>query len=243
VTVERWTTRSGPRIRYLDNAPSAPIGLPILFSPGLSDFADEYDALLDDVAPRRLLVVEVRGRGSSEAPATGYATEDHAADLRAVLDEEGIDRFHLMTFSRGTTWGLELAATMPERVASLSIGDYLPAEVALPSGFADEHMQGRFRGKPMAERLPHHVLSQIALAARGRDLFDVVRALTCPLLIAQPLGEQRVLSDAAVERYRSARPDIEVVPVPGADHDIFRPDRLLFGRAVVDLIDRRCPAE
>jgi hypothetical protein len=38
--VERWTARSGPRIRYLDNAPGDQVGLPILFSPGLSDLAD-----------------------------------------------------------------------------------------------------------------------------------------------------------------------------------------------------------
>jgi non-heme chloroperoxidase len=243
VTVERWTTRSGPRIRYQDNAPPEPVGLPVLFSPGLSDVAEEYEALLEDMAPRRVLVVEVRGRGRSEAPESGYTAADHAADLRAVLDEEAIDRFHLMTFSRGTTWALELASTMLERVASLAIGDYLPAEVGLPTEFADDHLQGRFRGRPMTERLARHVLERIAEDSRGRDLDQVVAAIPGPVLVAQPLGAQRVLHDAAVERYRAVRPDVEVVPVPGADHDIFRPDRLLYGRAVLDHLARRCPGE
>jgi hypothetical protein len=59
--------------------------------------------------------------------------------------------------------------------------------------------------------------------------------------VAQPLLEQRVLDDDGVDRYRRARPDVEVVTMPGAEHDIFRPDRLRYGRAVVDHIRRRCP--
>jgi non-heme chloroperoxidase len=241
VTVERWTTRSGPRIRYLDNAPAEPEGLPILFSPGLSDFADDYTALLDDLLPRRVLVVEVRGRGGSEEPATGYSAADHADDLAAVLDEEQIDRFHLMTFSRGTTWSLELATRMPERIVSLAIGDYLPQEVGLPPEFAERQIESRFRGRPMRERISLHVLEELAAASRTRPLDQVVAALPVPLLVAQPLLEQRVLDDAGVDRYRRARPDVEVVTMPGAEHDIFRPDRLRYGRALVDHIRRRCP--
>jgi hypothetical protein len=40
--------------------------------------------------PRRVLVVEVRGRGRSEAPPSGYTVVDHMRDLRAVLEQERI---------------------------------------------------------------------------------------------------------------------------------------------------------
>ncbi len=103
--VERWTTSTGGNIRYLDNSPANPVGLPILFSPGFTDFADESIEVLRYLSPRRVLVVEVRGRGQSEAPTTGYLASDHADDLAAALEQGGIDRFHLMTFSRGTTSG------------------------------------------------------------------------------------------------------------------------------------------
>jgi len=239
--VEGWTGRSGPRIRYLDNAPAEPLGLPILFSPGLSDFADEYTDMLEFFLPRRVLVVEVRGRGGSEAPPTGYRARDHAADLEAVLAEAGVDRFHLMTFSRGTTWALELAFAHPERVASLSIGDYRAEEIGLPAGFVDSQMQTRWRGTPMTERMPRHVLEELAAASVGRELWDRVAQLTCPLLVAQPGGEGGILSDEQVTRYREARPDVEVVVVPDAPHDLFRRDRLFYPRAVADFLARRCP--
>ena len=77
--VERCTSGSGARIRYLDNSPAEPVGLPVLFVPGLSDFADEYVGMLGFFHPRRVLVVEVRGRGRSEAPPDGlHGCRPHA---------------------------------------------------------------------------------------------------------------------------------------------------------------------
>lgn len=241
MTAERFTSRSGVKIRYLDNEGTG-AGLPILFSPGLTDFADEYQEVLDFFLPRRVLVVEVRGRGGSEAPASGYSVAHHKSDLEAVLDEEGIDRFHLMTFSRGTSWGLELAYAQPDRVASIAIGDYLAFELKLPETFVESQMAATFRGKPMAERVQPHVLEQLVADSKGRELWDELAKLTQPLLVAKPgSGKGALVGDAAVEKYRAARPDVEIVEIPDAPHDIFRPDRLYWPRAVVDHITRRTP--
>jgi len=241
--VERWTTRSGPRLRYLDNAPAEPAGLPVLFSPGLSDLADEYLDLLEGFGPRRVLVVEVRGRGRSEAPTSGYAVRDHADDLEAVLAEEGIDRFHLMTFSRGTSWGLALARRAPDRVASVAIGDYRAVEVALPETFAERQMGTTFRGLPMEQRIDRRVLEQIAADAVAGEHWDELAKLRGPLLVARPGGEGGILGDDAIDRYRTVRPDVEVVVIPDAPHDLFRPDRGAYPRAVTDFLRRRCPGE
>lgn len=239
--IERWTVRSGPRIRYLDNAPEAPVGLPILFCPGLSDFADEYEEMLDFFAPRRMIVVEVRGRGQSEAPRCGYRVSDHLADLEAVLAEEALDRVHLMTFSRGTSWALQLAIEQPARVASLSIGDYRAVEVGLPDTFAQTMLRTRFRGRPIAERLPTYVLEQLAADSRSRELWDVLAQFEFPVLVARPGGPGGVLTDEHIARYQASKPDVEIVVVPDAPHDLFRPDRLFYPRAVADFLTRRCP--
>jgi non-heme chloroperoxidase len=239
--VESWTRRSGPLVHYLDNAPARPRGLPVLFAPGLSDAGSEYTEMLEWMAPRRLLVVEVRGRGSSEAPPAGYTAADHASDLEAVLDEEGIGRVHLATFSRGTTWGLDLVRTNPARIASLAIADYRAVEVALPSTFADSQWKTRFRGRPMSERLPKHVLEQIAASSVPRDLWDVLTTVRGPLLVARAGGHGSILDDEAVLRYLSVRPDAEIVVVPDAPHDVFRPDRLYFPRVLAAFVDRVDP--
>ena len=196
--------------------------------------------MLEFFAPRRVVVVEVRGRGQSEAPPTGYSVADHVGDLEAVLAEAGIDRFHLMTFSRGTSWGLQLAIDDPARVASLAIGDYRAEEIALTPEMIDMQLGTRFRGRPLGERIPLHVLTELGRESRARGLWDDLATLPCPLLVARP-GGSGIIDDAVIERYRAVRPDVEVVTVPDAPHDLFRVDRLFYPRAVADFLARRCP--
>jgi non-heme chloroperoxidase len=235
---ERFATGSGIKIRYLDNAPAAPVGLPILFSPGLTDFADEYLPMLEDLLPRRVLVVEVRGRGKSEAPPTGYAVADHVRDLEAVIEAESLDRFHLMTFSRGTSWAMEVAFADPSRVASLSIGDYQAFEMKLPDTFAETQMNSRFRGVQMVDRIQRHVIEGLAAESKARQLWDEIGALPVPLLVCHATEQGAVAGPGVVEKFRAARPDVEVVAVEGP-HDLFRNDRLAYPRAVVEFIERR----
>ena len=48
-----------------------------------------------------------------------------------------------------------------------------------------------------------------------------------------------ILRDADVERYRAAVADVEVVTFDDAAHDLFRPDRTAYPRAVADFVSRR----
>jgi non-heme chloroperoxidase len=231
--VERWTTSTGGKIRYLDNAPENPVGLPILFSPGFTDFADESLEVLRFFSPRRVLVVEVRGRGKSEAPLNSYQASDHADDLAAVLDQEGIDRFHLMTFSRGTTWGLELALRNLSRVATVSIGDYWAREHHLDREYAPNFMSTRFRGKPMPERISAHVVTEVFGASIDRDLLGPLAASGVPVLVATGTEPGCMLTEENLEEFKLRIPGVEVVSIPGASHDLFRPDRFAYPKAIL----------
>lgn len=236
--LERWVEGTGGRLRYLDSASEETVGLPVLFSPGLSDTADEYEAAFAALRPRRLLVVEVRGRGRSDAPPTGYSADDHVDDLDAVVEHAGLDHFHLMTFSRGTTWGIDLARRRPSCVASVSIGDYRAVEVGLPPTFAESQWRTRFRGRPMPDRVAFHVLEGIARESRDRDLWEALGGLGVPVLVGRGAAGG-ILRDADVERYRAAVADIEVVTFDDAAHDLFRPDRTAYPRAVADFVARQ----
>jgi pimeloyl-ACP methyl ester carboxylesterase len=238
---ERFTARSGVRIRYLDNAPTDPVGLPILFSPGFTDYADEYTEVLDAFGPCRALVVEVRGRGGSDTPDTGYTAVDHMADLRAVLDEEGIDRFHMMTFSRGTTWGLDLVLAQPERVATVSIGDYWAREKHVPAEASEHVMTTRFRGVPMTERVQPHVISELFGESIERDLYEPLATGGMPVLVATGTEPGCMLAAPDLQEFRDRIPGVEIAVIPGAAHDLFRQDRLAYQRAVSDFIARRAP--
>jgi pimeloyl-ACP methyl ester carboxylesterase len=238
VATQHFTQASGVRIRYLDNDPPLPTGLPIVFSPGVVDDADEYREMLSFFLPRRALVVDVRGRGKSEAPADGYTVDDLADDLLAAVRDAGIERFHLMTFSRGTPTAFAVAFRHPEQVASISIGDYMAAEIALAPSFVEFQWASRWRGRPMPERVQRHVLEGIARDSRARDHWEDLAALGIPVMVAHGTETGSLVGDDALARYRSSVSGAEVVAVPDAGHDLFRPDRLAYPRLVADFVSR-----
>jgi non-heme chloroperoxidase len=237
---ERFISNDGLRVRYLDNDPPQPHGLPVVFVPGITDFADEYEMVLELFGPRRLFVVEMRGRGGSDAPLTGYSVGEQASDVEAVIAANQLQRFHLMTFSRGTTPAIEVALRSSGRATTLSIGDYLATEIALPPQFAARQWEGRWRGRPMPERVPRHVLEGIQGDSRGRELWADLGRLGIPVLVARG-GDGGIITDPHVERYRKHIPAVEVVVIPGAGHDLFRPSRTAYPTAVLDFIGRGAP--
>ena len=62
---------------------------------------------------------DLRGFGESSKPAKGYALEDYACDIEALLDTLGIDRAHILGQSFGGIIGQAFAVSRPEKVQSL----------------------------------------------------------------------------------------------------------------------------
>ncbi len=71
----------------------------------------------------RLIAYDLRGRGDSDKPPTGYSLVHHAADLLGLLDRFGLDRAILMGHSLGAHIGVRFATLHPERVAKLVLFD------------------------------------------------------------------------------------------------------------------------
>jgi non-heme chloroperoxidase len=237
--VERFAQNDGVRIRYLDSGPDSSAELlPVVFVPGITDSADDYLELFELFGERRLLVIEMRGRGGSDSPEKGYAAADQARDLETVIGSERLARFHIMTFSRGTTGALDLALADRTRPVTLAVGDYRLAEIALPQLFVDQMWKGRWRGRPVAERVARHVLDGIQSESEDRLLWDDVASLSIPVLMARG-GAGGIVTDQIAELYRQSIPDVEITVIPGSGHDLFRPDHLAYPRAVLDFISRR----
>lgn len=79
-------------------------------------------------AAYRVTVFDLRGHGYSDAPAAGYTSADHAADLFALMDDLGISRASLVGHSFGGVIAAHAAALAPERVESIVFSDpYFPA--------------------------------------------------------------------------------------------------------------------
>jgi 3-oxoadipate enol-lactonase len=81
----------------------------------------------------RVICLDTRGHGASDAPPAPYALDDLVADNVAVLDALEIERAHFIGVSLGGMTGLGLALGHPERLASLCV---IAARADAPAPFA-----------------------------------------------------------------------------------------------------------
>jgi pimeloyl-ACP methyl ester carboxylesterase len=227
------------RIHYrIGLPPDGHRGPPIVFVPGMTDLATDYDGIAEATG-RRTIVVELRGHGWSDAPEDGYRLSDHVDDLDAVIDEAvgpGAP-VHLMTFSRGTGYALGWVERHPGRVLSLAIGDYPAREIRIPVTVAESLMQGRWRGTPVSDRLDERAALAKVAASEDRPYWQLVAGLRKPVLVVRSTAAAP-LNDDDWQRYQGLDGDIELVDFADSPHDIFRPDRTRYPQLVAALVER-----
>jgi len=83
-----------------------------------------YQLLAEALAGQnRVLAMDIRGRGLSDKPATGYSLETHCQDIGAVIKGLGLTRISLMGHSLGAYICLAFAANYPQMVDKLVLLD------------------------------------------------------------------------------------------------------------------------
>jgi non-heme chloroperoxidase len=231
----RFTDNGDTRIHYLDSG-GLDGGAPIVFIPGMTDIADDYTEVVP-LLDRRAVVVELRGHGRSDAPESGYDLATLAADVGAAVDAVTDGPVHVMTFSRGTTYALAWALAHPDRIRSIAIGDYVPAEIVLPDTHVHRLLDGRWRGTPVRKRLDYGAALKTFRAAQGRSFWEPLARLQAPLLVVRSPNSPLV-DDTAWARYMQLFPDAQLHEFHDSPHDIFRPDRGRYPKLVRELTNR-----
>jgi non-heme chloroperoxidase len=232
--ISRFVTSAGARIHYLDSG-GDDRGAPVVFVPGMTDLAEDYREVLGNFG-RRTVVVELRGHGRSSAPREGYGLEQQCDDVGAVVDDITEGPVHLVTFSRGTSYAVGWAVQHGDRVRSLAIGDYVPAEIVPPPGAVERLLDGRWRGRSVRDRLDAAAARRIFAAARQRSFWEPLASLQPALLVVRS-RERQLVDDRAWARYARSFPEARLVEFSDSPHDIFRPDRDRYPRLVRDHIE------
>lgn len=149
--VDRWWRAADGLTLYARDYPAAAgaAKLPVLCIHGLTRNSKDFE----DVAPwiaaqgRRVLAVDVRGRGRSDRdPRPGnYQPRVYARDMLALLDALGIARVVIVGTSMGGIIAMALAALRPGAIAAVVLNDVGP-EIA-PEGLA---RIASYAGKPVS---------------------------------------------------------------------------------------------
>ncbi|MGX5733669.1 bifunctional 3-oxoadipate enol-lactonase/4-carboxymuconolactone decarboxylase PcaDC [Bosea thiooxidans] len=115
-----FSTSSGARIYWkLEGAEDKP-ALVLLNSIG-TDMSLWDGAVPALTGAFRLLRIDTRGHGASDAPDSDYTLPMLADDVVAVMDAAGIDRAAVAGVSLGGMVAMELALAHPERVSALAL--------------------------------------------------------------------------------------------------------------------------
>ena len=127
-----WESEDGLKLHYRDypaRSSSGADALPVLCIPGLTRNARDFEELAGDLsAGRRVICLELRGRGESEYardPAS-YVPAQYVADLDRFFAETGIERAVFFGTSLGGIVTMMSAMSAPQRIAGAMLNDIGP---------------------------------------------------------------------------------------------------------------------
>lgn len=263
----RVTVADGTTISY--HTFGNPDGEPLLFIMGLgidrwgwirqrAAFGERYHCISPDN----------RGAGLSDKPKGPYDLEVMAADMLAVLDQEGIDKVHVIGASMGGAISQIFALKYPERVRTLvlacttcHVADWRRELFAdwvdlLENGgrvrFARENIRWVLGARHQKRLLPlAPFIAPLAVRAPAHGVRGQIQGiLGVSSLAADNLenfsvptfvitGSQDVLTPVAdAEELAHRIPDAELRVVPGAAHGFMVTNAKVFNKAILDWHDR-----
>jgi pimeloyl-ACP methyl ester carboxylesterase len=177
-------------------------GEPLVLVHGLAYDRLGWGRLPDLLAERfRVVLLDNRGVGESDAPAGPYSVAQLAADVVAVLDDAGIERTNLFGVSLGGYIAQEVTLTWPERVEKLVLCSTAfggPTAAPMPA-----ETQAVFAQYPTMEREAGlRMFVENSLGARGvRDLPELVEEIFRYRLERAPTVEAWVAQATAGATY------------------------------------------
>jgi lipase len=116
---------------------------PVLCLHGITAQHRAFNALARHISSSRPLVgVDLRGRGNSDKPESGYGLEAHASDVIRVLDHLGLQNAVIVGHSMGGFVALKVALSYPDRVRAIVLldGGWPRVEVS-PEEMSEEQRQ------------------------------------------------------------------------------------------------------
>lgn len=118
------TTINGISMHYELHGPAGAEPL-VLVHGYTGDITDWRHQLSEFSRTHRVLIMDHRGHGASEAPAdrTSYTMTQMADDVEALIAHAGFDRYHLLGHSMGGAVAQEIALRSPGRLISLTLHD------------------------------------------------------------------------------------------------------------------------
>ncbi len=111
---------NGVQLHYVEGGS----GMPLICLPGWPQTWYSYHPIAVQLSKTyRVIIIDIRGMGSSEKPATGYDKKTMAADIFELIQQLGFTKIHLMGHDIGGMVAMSFAFTYRELVEKLVVLD------------------------------------------------------------------------------------------------------------------------
>lgn len=234
----------GLNVSYVEMGPSD--GQPVLLLHGYTDNSRSWSLLAPHLNDRRLIAVDLRGHGDSDAPACCYGLDTLSSDVNGFMEKLGIETADVVGHSLGSMTAATLAAYYPNRVDELvliSTSAYMPEAATAwlwdnvptmehpvdpESEFmmnwywnptpVDEDFISRERGESAAA--PETTWMGVLKGLTITDWTQMANRIDAPTLILW--GDQDSLFEAeSQEHIRTILPDAKHITYEGHGHNMF----------------------
>jgi N-formylmaleamate deformylase len=221
-------------------------GDPIVVVPGITSPAITWEFMAEELADdRRVIVLDVRGRGESDYPPSGFTLPDYARDVAAVIDALDLARPALLGHSMGARIAGAVGVLHPDRAGPIAMVDPPmtgPGREPYPTSletFVEQLEMARAgaTADDMRAYFPTWTEEHLALRAEQlrycdetavreswqnfhrEDFLPYLRDMPAPALFMYGGDSPVVTPDAAAE-VEATNPELELVRIPGAGHMI-----------------------
>jgi pimeloyl-ACP methyl ester carboxylesterase len=249
----------GVRLWYHDTGGS---GVPVVFLHAATGSSRVWEYQIPAFTARgyRVIAYDRRGFGRSVIDPAGPQPGTGADDLQALMQQLGVDRFHLVGTAAGAFVALDSALSFPQRLRSLVVAntiggvqdeDYVamgrrirpPQFDALPPEFRElgpsyraGNPGGTERWKEL-ERMSRPGGPPPAQTLRNRITFTLLERISVPTLLLT--GDADLYAPPPILRLFAARiKSSQSVIVPEAGHSAYWEQPEIFNRSVLEFIGK-----
>lgn len=204
--MSEWFEHNGVGLHWREDGD--PNGPPVLMLNSLGTDLRLWDPILPHLTDYRVIRMDTRGHGLSDAPDTNYALSSLTEDALGLVEHLGLTRLSIMGVSLGGMMAQAMAAAAPElvdrvvlsntaqkmgtlrlwaeRIDAVRTGGVASiAEAILDRWFAPDFRHGDNIGlwRNMLTRTPAQGYAGCCAALAAADLSDTAPRIACPALV------------------------------------------------------------
>lgn len=186
----------------------------------------------------RVIAVDTRGQGKSTEDGQRYTYELFAEDMKALLDELGLDSVNVVGWSDGGNTGLMLAMKYPAKVRKLVT---MGANIYINNSVIDKSVRKEVvqRQEALAadtSRAAQNAARLMALLlTEPNRVYEDLRTIHCPVLVMA--GENDIIKEAHTRGIVAHLPNGTLHIAAGEDHYFPVNNPSAFNEVVLDFLD------